>query len=69
MKKKHFVKVVTSSVTTLLKMILCLCIYFVFMKNPIILNLLKIDTLNFSMYILANLTCPLKTHVRLHNLT
>ena len=36
-------------------------------KKPIILNLFKIDTLNFkSMYILANLTGPLKTCVRLH---
>ena len=38
--KKHFVKIVTSLVTVLLKMTLCLCIYFVF-----ILSLLKIDTL------------------------
>ena len=37
-------------------------------KKPIILSLFKIDTLNFTMYILANLTCPLKTYVRLHNL-
>ena len=37
-------------------------------KNPIILSLFKIDTLNFTMYILANSTCPLKTYVRLHNL-
>ena len=38
-------------------------------KKPIILSLFKIDTLNFnSMYILANLTGPLKTCVRLHNL-
>ena len=43
-----------------------LCIY----KKPIILSLFKIDTLNFTMYILTILTCPLKTYiVRLHNLT
>ena len=37
-------------------------------KKPIILSLFKIDTLNSTMHILANLTCPLKTYVRLHNL-
>ena len=37
-------------------------------KKAIILSLFKIDTLNFTMYILANLTCPLKTCDRLHNL-
>ena len=37
-------------------------------KKPIILSLFKIDTLNFTMYFLANLTCPLKIYVRLHNL-
>ena len=37
-------------------------------KKPIILSLFKIDTLNFTMYILENLTCPLKMYVRLHNL-
>ena len=42
-----------------------LCTY----KKPIILSLFKIDTLNFTMYILTILTCPLKTYViRLHNL-
>ena len=42
-----------------------LCIY----KKPIILRLFKIDTLNFTVYILTILTCPLKTHViRLYNL-
>ena len=41
------------------------CIY----KKPIILSLFKIDSLNFTMYILTILTCPLKTYViRLHNL-
>ena len=33
MEKQHFVKIVTSLVTVLLKMTLCLCIYFVFTKN------------------------------------
>ena len=43
-----------------------LCIY----KKPIILSLFKIYTLNFTMYILTILTCPLKTYViRLRNLT
>ena len=69
MEKKHFVKIVTSLVTILLKMALCLCIYFVFTNNPIILNLYKIDTLNFIMYILTILTCPLKIYdIGLHNL-
>ena len=68
MEKNYFVKIVTRFVTVLLKMTLCLCIYFIFTKNLIILSLFKIDTLNFTMYILANLTCPLQTYVRLHNL-
>ena len=39
-------------------------------KKPIVLSLFKIDTLNFSMYILKILTCPLKVYVvRLHNVT
>ena len=37
-------------------------------KKSIILSLFRIDTLNFTMYILANSACPLKTYVRLHNL-
>ena len=42
-----------------------LCIY----KNTIILSLLKIDTLNFTMYILTILICSLKIYViGLHNL-
>ena len=68
MEKRHFVKIVTSFVAVLLKMTLCLCIYFVFTKKPIILSLFKIDALNFTMHILVNLTCPLKAYVRLHNL-
>ena len=48
MEKKHFVKIVASLVTILLKMTLCLCIYFVFTKNSIIISLFKIDTLNFT---------------------
>ena len=34
MEKKHFVKIVKSLVTVLLKMIFYLCIYFVFTKDP-----------------------------------
>ena len=34
-KKKHLVKIVTSLVTVLLKMTLCVCIYFVFTKKPL----------------------------------
>ena len=41
---------------------------YIYKKKPIILNLFKIDTLNITMYILANMTCPLKAYVRLHNL-
>ena len=37
-------------------------------RKPIILSLFKIDTLNFTMYILANLAFPLKIYVGLHNL-
>ena len=65
MEKKHFVKIVTTLVTVLLKMTLCLFIDFVFTKNP----LFKIDRLNFTIYILTILTCPLKTcAIRLLNL-
>ena len=40
-----------------------------FYKKLIILSLLKIDTLNFTMYILTILTCSLKSYViRLDNL-
>ena len=66
--EKHFVKIVTSLVTVLFKMKLymyILCIY----QKAIVLSLFEIDTLNFTMYILTILTCPLKTYViRLHNL-
>ena len=42
-----------------------LCIY----QETIILSLFKLDTLNVTMYILTNLTCPFKIYViRLHNL-
>ena len=34
-RKKHFVKIVTSLVTVLLKITLRLCIYFVFIENPL----------------------------------
>ena len=67
--KKHFVKIVTSLVTVLFIRTLCLCIYFVFTKKNIILSLFQIDTLNFTLYILTILTCPLETYIiGLHNL-
>ena len=48
-----------------IKFMYLLCIY----KTLIILSLFNIETLNFTMHILTNLTCPLKTYVmRLHNL-
>ena len=37
-------------------------------KKPIILSQFKIDTLIFTIHILANLACPIKTYVRLHDL-
>ena len=39
---------------TMFMYLLCIC------KQTIILSLFKIDTLNFTMYILMILTCPLK---------
>ena len=60
MEKNHFIKIVASLVTVLLKMTLMfmylLCIY----KKPIILSLFKTHTLNYTMYILTILTCPSK---------
>ena len=67
MEKKHFVKIVTSFAAVLLKITLFMHLLYIY-KKPIILSLFKIDTLNSTMHILANLTCPLKTYVRLHNL-
>ena len=66
MEKKYFVKIVTSLVSVLLKMTLCLFMYFAFTKKKIIiLRIFKTDTL----YILTTLTCPLKIYViGLHNL-
>ena len=56
-------------VRVLFKETLYLCIYFEFAKKNIVLRLFKIDTLNFTMYILTILTWSLKTYViRLHNL-
>ena len=41
-----------------------------YLQKNIDLSLSKIDTLNFTMYSLTILTCPLKTYViRLYNLT
>ena len=65
--EKIIVKIVANLATVLLKMTLCLCIYFVFTKSPL-LSLFEIDTLNVTVYILTTLTCPLKTYlIRLHN--
>ena len=65
--KKTFCQNSDKFCCSFIKMTSCLCIYLIFTKNNI-LSLFKIDTLNFTMYILANLICPLKTYVRLHNL-
>ena len=63
MEKKHFVKIVTSLVTVLLKMTLCLCIYFVFYAYLKLIH-------QTSPCISRILTCPLKLDViRLRNLT
>ena len=41
-----------------------------YLQKTIISNLFKIDTLNFTMYVLTILTCSLKTYViRLRKLT
>ena len=70
MRQKYYVwqnLTVNSLVTVLLKITLFLCVYFVF-KKLIILSLFIIITLNFTMNILTNLTCPLKIYViRLHD--
>ena len=77
-KKKFFFKIVTTLVIVWLESgyksgfikndIMFMYLLFTY-KKLIILNLFKIDTLNFPMYILTILTCPLKTYViRLHNL-
>ena len=58
-KKKYFVKIVKSLLTVSFKITSCLRIYFAFTKNPIILSLFKIDTINFTMYTSPILTCPL----------
>ena len=58
--KKYFVKIVTSLVRVLLKLLLCSCICFVIRKKTVILGLFKTDTFNFTMYISTILTCPLK---------
>ena len=53
----------TSLGKVLLKMTLYLCIYFAFSKNLFFLSLFKIDTLNFTIYILPILAFSLKTYV------
>ena len=65
MEKKHFVKIVTSLVTVLLKMTLYLFAYFAFTKKPIVLSLFEIDAL--TMYILMILTCPYFNELFLHH--
>ena len=62
--KKSFVKIAYSFIKNYIMFMYLLYIY----KKTINLSLFKINTLNFTMYILANLTCPLKTYFRLHNL-
>ena len=57
MEKKHFVKIVTNFLTVLLKNDIMFMYLVSIYKKPIILNLFEIDTLNFTMYILAKLTC------------
>ena len=60
--KKHFVKIITSLVSVIkngITLMYILCIY----KNTIIVSLFKTDTLNFNVYILAILICPLKLYV------
>ena len=57
MEKIHFVKILQSLVTVLFKETLYLCIYFVFTKENIVLNIFKIDILNFTMSVLTILTC------------
>ena len=69
-KKKTFCqnsdKFVYSFIKNNIMFMYMLCIY---KKSNIILSLSKIDTLNFTMYILTILTCPLKIYVTgLHNL-
>ena len=60
----------TIFVTVLLNMKYVYAFALYLQKKPIILSLFKIDILNFTMYILTTLTCPLQTYVvRLHNLT
>ena len=55
-RKKHFVKIVTSLVKTDI-----MSMYMLYnKKKTVILSLFKTDTLNFTMYILTILTCPLK---------
>ena len=64
MEKKHFVKIVTSLVTVLLKMTY-LFAYFAFTKKTIVLSLFEIDAL--TMYILMILTCPYFNELFLHH--
>ena len=47
MEEKHFVKIVTSLATVLLKMTLCFYVYTLYLQKNIILSLFKTDALNF----------------------
>ena len=51
--KKTFCQNSDKFLTALLKMRFCLCIYFSFARKNIISSLYKIDTLNFTMYIIT----------------
>ena len=68
MEKKYFIKIMTSLVS-FVKNDHMLCVYFCIYKKAIILSLFKIDTLNFTKYILMIFISSLKIYVTgLHNL-
>ena len=58
-KKNHFVTIVKSCYSFIKNDILFMYLFYIYKKSNI-LSLFEIDTLKFTMYILANLTCPLK---------
>ena len=62
MEKKHFVKIVTILVAVSLRRHYVYVFTF-YLPKPVILSLFKIDTLNFTMYILTIFSCPLKTYL------
>ena len=59
-KKFFFVKIETSLVKVLLKITLCLCIYFVFKKRTFFLILFKIDTIKLHPVYFNNFDIPFK---------